>query len=177
MERPAKEPWGYLLTWTCYGARLHGDPRGSVDREHNSYGARYVPEDHGRVDVARRMMAESPVSLGRDERRVVLDEIVESCSRQGWILHAAHVRSTHVHVVVSTSEKPEMAMGRLKAFASRSLNDRFGRRRKRWTSHGSTRWLLDPHGLQRAVDYVVRGQGETMSLYVNPQAWEEYWEG
>jgi hypothetical protein len=56
------------------------------------------------------------------------------------------------------------------------LNERFGKREKRWASHGSTIWLWDPHRLQRAVDYVVRGQGTPMALYVNEAAWEEYFE-
>ena len=29
---------GYLLTFTCYGNRLHGDTRASVDRKNNRYG-------------------------------------------------------------------------------------------------------------------------------------------
>ncbi|MEZ5366934.1 MAG: hypothetical protein R2748_32500 [Bryobacterales bacterium] len=72
---------------------------------------------------------------------------------------------------------PEVTLGKLKAFASRALNDRFGRREKWWARHGSTRWLFDPRGVQEAVDYVVKGQGRKMSLYVNQRAWEEYWEG
>jgi len=177
MDRPASEPWGYLVTFTCYGVRLHGDARGSVDREHNGYGGRYAPEDHGRVDVARRLMSDDVVSLDEEERRVVLDAIVGSCRRQRWALHVAHVRSTHVHLVVSADVAPEVVMGKLKAFASRALNERFGRREKRWARHGSTRWLFDPRGVQGAVDYVVRGQGKPMSLWVNPNGWEEYWEG
>jgi hypothetical protein len=37
------QPWAYfLLTFTCYGDRLHGDKRGSVDRTHNHFGSRYL---------------------------------------------------------------------------------------------------------------------------------------
>ena len=59
---------------------------------------------------------------------------------------------------------------------ARALNDRFGRKEKRWVRHGSMVWLWDPHRLDRAVDYVVRGQGEPMALYVNSQRWPEHME-
>jgi len=32
------EPLGYLITCRTYGTWLHGDARGSVDRDHNVYG-------------------------------------------------------------------------------------------------------------------------------------------
>jgi len=62
----------------------------------------------------------------------------------------------------------------LKAYASRALNARFGLKAKRWARHGSRVPLWNPHRLDRAVDYAVRGQGEPMALYVNPNRWPEY---
>lgn len=32
------EPVAFFLTWSAYGNWLHGDTKGSVDRNHNSYG-------------------------------------------------------------------------------------------------------------------------------------------
>ena len=56
---------------------------------------------------------------------------------------AAHVRTNHVHTVVKTDAKPEKVMGHFKSYASRRLNEisAEGPGRKRWTRHGSTRWL------------------------------------
>jgi hypothetical protein len=35
----------YLITFTTYGARLHGSARGSVDDEHNVYGTPLLQVD------------------------------------------------------------------------------------------------------------------------------------
>jgi REP element-mobilizing transposase RayT len=121
-------------------------------------------------------MSEAAVTLSASDREVVLGQIGRTCEHEGWTLHAAHVRSTHVHLVVTTKGLPEEATRKLKAYASRALNERFGRKAKRWATHGSMVWLWDPHRLDRAVDYVVRGQGKPMALYVNTARWSEYME-
>ena len=119
-------------------------------------------------------MTAEALSLGLQERAVVLEEVISSCARQGWPLHTVHVRTTHVHVVLTAKVEPEIVLGNLKSFPSRALNERFGKVERRWARHGSTIWLWDPHRLQRAVDYVVREQGRPMDFYVNESAWEEY---
>ena len=119
-------------------------------------------------------MSEAAVTLSASKRRVVLEQIQEVCAHEGWALHAAHVRSTHVHLVVTAKVPPQEATRKLKAYASRALNERFGRKEKRWATHGSMAWLWDPRRLDRAVDYVIRGQGKPMALYVNTARWSEY---
>jgi REP element-mobilizing transposase RayT len=173
-ERPAKEPRAYLLTFTCYGVKLHGDPRGSVDRKHPPPLGRYYPENARRVGYERKLMTHQSVSLDAAERATALNEILRTCAYEGWQLHAAHVRSAHIHIVATASRPPEDVMRELKAYLTRTLNDQFGRREKRWARHGSTVWLWDDAGLDRAVSYVVRDQGEPMALYVNPNLWPEY---
>jgi len=49
------QPLAYFLTWQCYGCWLHGDPRGSVDSEHNRYGTPVLKRD----DALVRMRAEA----------------------------------------------------------------------------------------------------------------------
>jgi REP element-mobilizing transposase RayT len=121
-------------------------------------------------------MTEAQVSLSAVERQVVLEEILRSCEFEGWLLHAAHVRSTHVHLVVTAKAAPEKVTHGLKSYATRALNQSFGRKAKRWATHGSMVWLWDVGRLDRAVDYVVRGQGEAMALFVNFSEWPEYCE-
>jgi len=41
-------PLAYLITFTTYGTWLHGDPRGSVDREHNVWGTPFLDPDRAR---------------------------------------------------------------------------------------------------------------------------------
>ncbi|MGH9840991.1 MAG: hypothetical protein ACREEM_19730 [Blastocatellia bacterium] len=38
-------PLAYLITFRCYGTWLHGDERGSVDRDHNIYRTPFLPRD------------------------------------------------------------------------------------------------------------------------------------
>ena len=54
-----------------------------------------------------------------------------------------------------------------KVYASRRLN-RLGvdpPNRKRWTRHGSTRWLRKPEHVAAAIEYVVEEQGEAMAVF------------
>jgi REP element-mobilizing transposase RayT len=85
-----------------------------------------------------------------------------------WNLLAAHVRTTHVHVVVEADVAPEKILSDLKSYASRGLN-RLGKDasdRKRWARHGSTRWLWKDKDVKDAIRYVVEGQGEPMAVFV-----------
>ena len=80
---------------------------------------------------------------------------------------AAHVRSNQVHTVVEAEIPPERVIDDFKAYASRRLNRMGleGRNRKRWARHGSTRWLRKPRHISAAVEYVVAGQGDAMSVF------------
>ena len=53
----------YLLTFTCYGARLHGDELGAVDREHDVPGTPYASPDAARLASARDRMTGEPYRL------------------------------------------------------------------------------------------------------------------
>jgi hypothetical protein len=37
-------PLAYFISFRIYGAWLHGDNRGSIDRFHNKYGDPYLPQ-------------------------------------------------------------------------------------------------------------------------------------
>jgi hypothetical protein len=155
----------YLLTFTCYGTHLHGAAAGSVDRFHNAPGNRAVDDDPRRVGLELERMGQPPYCMDEGRRRVVLAGIQERCRQRNWFLRAAHVRTNHVHLVVDAEAKPERVMNDLKSYASRRLNleplDKPAR--KRWTRHGSTRWLWTPESVTAAIVYVVGGQGEPMA--------------
>jgi adenine-specific DNA methylase len=97
----------------------------------------------------------------------VLNAIREVCEYRGWELLAAHVRTTHVHVVVTSTETPERVMNDFKGYASRRLNEAGfeNAERKRWTRHGSTPYLWKPRDVEAAVHYVVHEQGEPMAVF------------
>ena len=112
----------YLITFTTYGARLHGSHKGSVDDEHNVYGTPLVAGDPNREHLSQMKMTDPAYTLRPVERDIVCKSIVDLCSERHWVLTAVHVRSNHVHVVVSAERAPERVMSDLKARASRDLS-------------------------------------------------------
>ena len=112
-----------------------------------------------------------PVTLVEGSRAIVLATIQDVCSHQRWTLYAAHVRGTHIHVVVEAEPPPEQVMGKLKAYTSRALNRHGGHDPKRWTRHGSTRRLWSPGEVDTAVHYVIHRQGAPMAVYEKPDRW------
>ena len=156
------EPLAYLITFNCYGKHLHGDAKGSVDPRHNTYGNELLSEHSGIENFEREQMTRPPYYLDEPRRKIVLKTIIEVCNYRKWDLIAAHVRSNHVHVVVSAKDKPEKVMKDIKAYASRRLTEAGfdNKDRKRWSLHGSTVYKWTEEDVGNAVDYVVREQGD-----------------
>lgn len=84
-------PLAYLITFTCYGIRLHGAESGSVDREHNIPGTPYLPSNKARVAAKEKLMKQAPYELDRQRKSAVLIALRDVSSRRGWKLFAAHV--------------------------------------------------------------------------------------
>jgi REP element-mobilizing transposase RayT len=143
---------------------LHGSEAGSVDRNHNVPGSPLIEVDPKRVLADQRQMGQPPYLLDEHRRAVVLASLMERCTENHWHLLAAHVRTNHVHVVIEADIKPERIMNDLKSYASRCLNAS-ETPRKRWTRHGSTRWLWNPENVTAAIGYVLESQGEPMAVY------------
>jgi REP element-mobilizing transposase RayT len=169
--RPGSGPWAYFLTFACYGARLHGSDSGSVDREHNVPGTSTLRVHERRVRFERREMTNPPTTLSGRAREIALLAIRDVCDFRGWVLHAAHVRSNPVHIVVAASAETSELLQKFKTRISRALNAEFGQRRW-WARHGSTVPLWDPRRVDDAVAYTW-DQGEPMARYLNPDRWFE----
>jgi hypothetical protein len=107
-------PLAYLITFRCYGTWLHGDERGSVDRFHNRYGAPNFPPNDARQRQNSRKLKQAPVVLNPDQRESVGQAIRETCDVRRWLLRAVNVRTNHVHAIVSTDVRPELALNALK---------------------------------------------------------------
>ena len=99
----------------------------------------------------------------------MLDAFQEVCRHRAWKLVAAHVRSNHVHVVVTGGGPPGRIMGDLKAWASRRLVEAGHRLRgtRVWVRQGSTRYLWNRAGVGAACLY-VHEQGEILPGTVSP---------
>ena len=160
----------YFITWTCYGTWLHGEERGSVDRDHNDPCAPVLPADPVRFAQEQARMREPAYVLDEPRRAVVVRAIIEIVRRKGWLLHAVHVRSNHIHVVLTASGAPERVMNDLKTAASRRLNKAFPDEhgRTRWTRHGSTRYLWTESAVAQKVRYVLDEQGDPMACFPEP---------
>lgn len=159
----------YFITFTTYGTWLHGSAKGkgSVDDQHNAYGTPFVEPDAQREEAARDLMAQPPYVLSAAERDIVCNAIVELARDRGWALLAVHVRSNHVHVVVSADRDPGRIMSDMKARASRDLTlaGFDNAERRRWTRHGSTQHLFREEDVEAKTCYTLDGQGEPMSRF------------
>lgn len=161
------QPLAFLITFRCYGTWLHGDMRGSIDRRHyNRYGAPDMPANKKLLTDENVKLRNPAISLDRACREVVEAAIREVCEHRAYVLHAINVRTNHVQCVVSASCKPEHVMDSFKAYETRKLRetDLFGRDVKPWARHGSTPYLWTTEQIERAVDYVVTGQGDELTL-------------
>jgi REP element-mobilizing transposase RayT len=159
----------YFITFTTYGTWLHGTAKGegSVDLEHHAYGTPFLEPDSQRERDARGAMVQGAWTMGVPQREVVRDALVALAREKGWRLWAAHVRSNHVHAVISAARDPGRLMSDLQARATRDLSQAgFGdARRRRWTRHGSTRHLFSEEQVQEKIAYTLFGQGAPMALY------------
>ncbi len=155
-------PLAYFLTWTCHGSWMHGDERGSVDKDHNKVSTPLLPVDAARVAEETSLMCGHGIRFDPQSRDLVEATIRRHCEIRRWKLYAVAVRTNHVHVVVCCGENtpPESAMEQFKAWSTRALRDAkiVDRNQGVWTSHGSTRWINHQPGLDAAVAYVLTGQ-------------------
>ena len=90
----------YLITFSCYGHRLPGQPN-LIEAPHNHFGERLSEARPALAHGNRFQRKQAPFSLDMADREGVLRAIQEVCRHKDWGLLAAHVRTTHVHVVVA----------------------------------------------------------------------------
>ena len=160
-------PLAYFITIACYGARLHGDGRGSVDPTHNAFGTPFLTGDPERFATMTERMLQTPYEMDAARRECVSEAILEVCRFRQWQMLALHIRTNHLHIVVEAIAAPERVANDFKSYASRRLN-RTGidtADRKRWARHESTIYLWTSAEVEGAVDYTLNQQGEPMQIY------------
>jgi len=158
----------YLITFTTYGTRLHGNAKGSVDDEHNAYGTPLVQTDLEREMRSKGTMAGRSYKMSPVEREIVRNAITDLATERRWHLLAVRVRSNHSHVVIAAERAPERIMSDFKARASRDLSYAgfATAEHRRWTRHGSTRHLFDEEQIEAAIRYTLDEQGDRMAWYL-----------
>jgi REP element-mobilizing transposase RayT len=152
-------PLAYFLTWTCHGTWLHGDERGSVDRNNNKYGRPTLDPDEWLRSFEQRLLAHPAELLNSNERAIVSKTISEVCVYRKWRLLASHVGRNHAHAIVAAGADPDKVVEDLKAWSTTRLREA-GRDRsaKPWTEGASTIYLWTHQQLAAAIDYVTRLQ-------------------
>ena len=158
----------YFITFRTYGTWLHGDERGSVDRNHNQFGEPLLGADKNLERYRRNLLKTPPVRLDAAQRACVERTLHEVAAYRGWTLHAVNVLSNHIHIVVETSEaphkaKPEKVMADFKSYATRRLGEAalISEVITLWEHHGSTRYLKTEEAMQRACYYVLHCQEDS----------------
>ncbi len=154
----------WLLTWTTYGTWLPGDRRGFVSNvadddgrgvRFNQPGTPYVKDVRPIRSFAIAEVGD-PVLLTAEQALVTAEQFRETAIYRGWSLLAAAVMRNHVHLVVGVpgDPEPETLLRDFKSYASRKLNEVFGRRDRWWTQSGSKRKLPDITAVNAAARYV-----------------------
>jgi REP element-mobilizing transposase RayT len=107
-------------------------------------------------------LRQDPIILNTAQRVVVESAIREVCQYRHYGLLAVNARTNHIHSVVTASCKPEHIMDTFKAYATRRLREAglLDRNIKPWARHGSTPYLWTEEAVERAIDYVIDGQGD-----------------
>jgi len=119
------QPLAFFVTFNTYGSWLPGDDRGYVNRkQYNAPNTPLLPPSLSlRLHIEKNEIKEKYL-MDEKDREIVLKAIIEVCEYRKWFLHIVHVRTNHIHVIVSADERPEKVMNDFKAYASRALNMR-----------------------------------------------------
>src|SRR5437588_9785803 len=158
-------PLAYLITFRCYGTWLHGDERGSIDRFHNLYKSSYIEPNERWHQHNRRTLRGDTLTLNAMQRDSVEKAVRETCALRDWLLRAINVRTNHAHIVVSIGNtKPERALNAFKSNATRrmKLDGCWSQAYSPWADKGSKRHLWNERSIERAIDYVINGQGDEL---------------
>jgi REP element-mobilizing transposase RayT len=156
----------YHITWGTYGTRLHGDPRGTVDRKHNEFGTPVLGFDEHRWEREKENLKFPPVVLTRDQMRSIESLVPEICERGHWKYITCAAGPDHVHVILKSEHSPETIRRLMKRWLGQKLMQRYknepgcpqpgkpGTGATWWAECGSIRWIDSERYLHNATKYV-----------------------
>lgn len=141
---------GYMITFTTYGTWLQGERNGFVKdgivRGENAA----IKKD------CEKKLEHEPVRLGRREREIVKDAIIEAAKRFQQKILAIAVYSNHVHIVCEYVDVPIGVIAGCYKNAGRVALQKNGFEGKVWTSGFDRRFCFSEKELKARVDYVNR---------------------
>ena len=158
-------PLPYLISYTCFGTRLHDNFVGS-----NKITG-LIRRNHGQKNHERRLVKQGGYSLDNRKAAIALSAIRETAAQRNWNLLACHMDQTHVHVVVIADQKPERVMGDLKSSSSRALTKAgcVCQSGKRWASGGGKQNLRNYYYLLQSIGYTIDKHDKPLASYENPE--------
>jgi len=141
---------GYMLTWTTYGTWLQGREQGFVKD------GRVRGENVRLRRDCEKKMAKSAVRLGKREKTIVKDAIVEAAKRFRQEILAISVFSNHLHVVCRYVDVPiGVIVGYYKNAGRQALREG-GYEGRVWTKGYDKRFCFDEASLKARRAYVCR---------------------
>jgi hypothetical protein len=115
-------PLAYHITFGTYGARLHGDERGTVSRGRNRFGEPIVGKDVVWERMERSQLKFPPVVLSDAQQRRVEDVVPAICERGGWEYQMAAGQPDHVHVMLTTPNDGKRVRKWLKTWLGQEMS-------------------------------------------------------
>jgi REP element-mobilizing transposase RayT len=161
-------PIAYHITFGTYGTRLHGDPRGTVDRSMNGPGEPIIGADRGWWELERGRLKYEPVILTAEQMGFVESVLPEICDRGGWQFHTGAGGPDHIHNLITADADGEAVRKWLKRWLGEALSSEWKRPDGAtwWAEGGSVKWVWNDAYYARVFGYV---DGQRASGPVVPQ--------
>ena len=156
-------PLAFLITFRTRGTWLHGNEKGSVNREKNVYQTPMIPPSKGWEDFNRNNLKGEPLYLSQEQRTTVCESIKSTCRFRGWECYGVNVRTNHAHsVIAGGATGASKVLHALKANATRELRNLglWTEGYSPWADKGSQRYLWNEKSVSNAIDYVLYSQGD-----------------
>ena len=150
-------PLAYHITFATYGTRLHGDERGTVDRDHNCPGEPILDTDAPRENFEASLMRFPSITFTEVQRRFVEVHLASICERGGWGYRIASAGEDHVHGLIAADAHGSVVRRLLKRWLGQALFERWPMSKGRtwWAEGGSVKWVWEEQYLRRAYDYIA----------------------
>jgi len=149
-------PLAYHITFGTYGTRLHGDPRGTVDRRRNRPGDPIVGRNEAWQRMEASRLSHPPILLTVPQRVYAERAVISICQRGRWTYKEAACGPDHVHVLLSARRDGKAIRRWLKRWLGEALSARWPLRvgQSWWATGGSVKWIWDAGYLERVTQYV-----------------------
>jgi len=149
-------PIAYHITFGTYGTRLHGDPKGTVDRSMNHYGDPIIGSDPKRWLRETRLLKFPPVIFNLSQRQYAESVIPLICQTGVWFYHIAAAGEDHVHVLLTADADGAAVRKWFKRWLGEKLSKKwpFSTGQSYWSEGGSVKWVWKEDYFHNIFNYI-----------------------